>query len=244
LAAQIPTLGANQTSPSDTSAQPARDPAAFNGVLSIGVFLAMFVLGALVNSFMSTGGIYPVPSDSAQHVVEWRTANANTVRITAIFGALAGLAIMWHGAWLAAVVRQRTNNREASLVAFAGGLTAGGFMLFGAMLQWIIESPETLADVPLMRAIDRLIYAVTGPGSVVGFLFLVGASALVLRRTTLLPPWLCTLGVVAGAVSLLALALLVPENGEAFAFVSIGRFPSLLWLLASAILIGRRLRKT
>jgi hypothetical protein len=243
-AAQIPTLGANQAHPGDLSTQPTRDPAPFNGMLSIGIFIGMFVLGALINSFASKGGIYPAPGDSAQHVVEWRTANADTVRITGVVAAFAGLAIMWHGAWLATVVRQRTNNREASLLTFAGGLVAGGFMLFGAMLQWILESPETLADVPLMRAFDRLLFAVAGPGSVVGFLFLAGASALALRGTTLLPAWLSVLGVIAGGLSLLSLLLLVPQGGEGFALVSTGRFPALLWLIAVSILIGRRLRST
>jgi hypothetical protein len=221
-----------------------RDPSPANGLLSIVAFLVMFMLGAVVNSFLSDGGTYPVPDDAATQVLQWRTDNAGTVRLTAVFGALAGLAIIWHGSWLSAVVRERAGSREASLVVFGGGIVAGTFMLFAGMLQWVIESPETLADVPLMRAVDRIIYATSGPGSVVGFLLLVGGAALALRGTALLPSWFTVVGMVAGVVSLLSLALLLPADGSTFGFVSLGRFPSLLWLLATAILLRGRLRRT
>jgi hypothetical protein len=237
-------LSAQSVDRLSSDVSPARDSSPTNGLLSIVAFLAMFMLGAVVNSFLSDGGTYPVPDDTARHVLQWRTDNAGTVRLTAVFGALAGLAIIWHGSWLSAVVRERTNNREASLVVFGGGIVAGAFMLFAGMLQWVIESPETLADVPLMRAVDRVIYATSGPGSVVGFLLLVGGAALALRRTTLLPGWFSVVGMVAGVVSLLSLALLLPADGSTFGFVSLGRFPSLLWLLATAIIIRGRLRRT
>ncbi|GAB1508104.1 DUF4386 family protein [Actinophytocola sp. KF-1] len=215
-----------------------------NGIVSIAAFLAMFILGAIINSFLSDGGTYPVPNDTAEHVLQWRSDNGGSVRITGVAGALAGLAIIWHGAWLSAVVRERTSNREASLVVFGGGIVAGAFMLIAGMLQWVVESPETLSDVPLMRAVDRMIYATSGPGSVVGFLLLVGGAGLALRRTGLVPVWFAWLGVAAGVVSLLSLILLLPEDGSAFGFVSLGRFPSLLWLLAAAVLLNGRLRRT
>src|SRR5690349_14696109 len=117
-----------------------------NGLLSIGFFLAMFVIGALVNSFLSKGGAYPVPDDSVDRVLQWRGDNGGTIRITGVLGSLAALGMMWHGAWLSSVVRYRTGNREASLAVFGGGLVAGTFLLIPGMLQWVIESPETLAD--------------------------------------------------------------------------------------------------
>jgi hypothetical protein len=215
-----------------------------NGLISIGAFLAMFIVGAIINSFLSDGGTYPVPNDTAEHVLQWRSANGGSVRLTGVAGSLAGLAMIWHGAWLSAVVRERTGNREGSLVVFGGGIVAGAFMLIAGMLQWVIESPETLSDVALMRAVDRMIYATSGPGSVVGFVLLVGGAGLVLARTDLLPVWFSRLGVAAGAVSLLSLALLLPEDGSAFGVVSLGRFPSLLWLLAAAVMLNGRLRRT
>jgi hypothetical protein len=233
LSVQSPVAAINETD----------KPAPANGLLSIGFFLAMFILGALINSLLSTGGTYPVPDDTVDRVMQWRTDNGGSVRITGVVGALAGLGLIWHGAWLSTVVRHRTGNREASLVVFAGGMVAGLFMLIAGMLQWVIESPETLSEPALTRAVDRIIYATSGPGSVVGFLFLAGAAALALRRTDLLPPWFSNLGVLAGVVSLVSLSLLLPENGSAFGVVSLGRFPSILWLLATAILVNRKLRR-
>lgn len=215
-----------------------------NGLISIGAFLAMFIVGAIINSFLSDGGTYPVPNDTAEHVLQWRADNGGSVRITGVAGSLAGLAMIWHGAWLSAVVRERTGNREGAQVVFGGGIVAGAFMLIAGMLQWVIESPETLSDAALTRAVDRVIYATSGPGSVVGFLLLVGGAGLVLRGTDLLPTWFSWLGVAAGLVSLLSLALLLPEDGSAFGFVSLGRFPSLLWLLAAAVMLNGRLRRT
>ena len=215
-----------------------------NGLISIGAFLAMFIVGAIINSFLSDGGTYPVPDDTAEHVLQWRSDNGGSVRITGVAGSLAGLAMIWHGAWLSAVVRERTGHREGSLVVFGGGIVAGAFMLIAGMLQWVIESPETLEDVALMRAVDRMIYATSGPGSIVGFLLLVGGAGLLLRRTDLLPTWFSWLGVAAGVVSLVSLTLLLPEDGSAFGFVSLGRFPSLLWLLAAAVMLNGRLRRT
>jgi hypothetical protein len=217
-------------------------PSPVNGLLSIGFFLAMFILGALINSLLSTGGTYPVPDDTVDRVMQWRMDNGSSVRLTGVVGALAGLGLIWHGAWLSTVVRHRTRNREAALVVFGGGMVAGTFMLIAGMLQWVIESPETLAEPALTRAVDRIIYATSGPGSVVGFLFLAGAAGLAFRRTNFLPQWFSILGVAAGVLSLVSLSLLLPEDGSAFGVVSGGRFPAILWLLAAAILINRRLK--
>jgi hypothetical protein len=220
---------------------PARDPAPYTGLLTIGAFLALFVLGAVINSFFAEGGPYPQPSDTAERTVQWRTDNGVAVRFTGVMGFVAGLLLVWHGSWLAAVVARRTNNRQLTQLTFAGGMISGAFLLFGGLLQWIIQSPETLADVPLMRALDRLIFATAGPGSVIGFLLLVGAGAVALRRAGLIPTWLSWAGVVAAGLAPVSLLMLLPEGGELFNLVSLGRFPSLLWLLAIAVIVGRRL---
>lgn len=223
------------------AAVPERAPVPWAGLATLVGFLALFVLGGVINSVLSKGGGYPLPGDPLAEVRQWRAVNGDTVRLTGVIGALGGLLLIWHGSWMSTVVRVRGRDDQLARLSFAGGLIAGLFLLFGGMLQWVVESPDTLGDLPLMGAIDRLIYATTGPGSVVGLALLVGAASVALARSGLIPAWLARIGYAATALALLSLVMLLPEGGETFGFVSPARFPALLWLLATAVLAGRRL---
>jgi Domain of unknown function (DUF4386) len=224
------------TSVVDPATGPAeRGPSARGGVLSSLAYLALLI-GGLVVSVALAKGAYPTPTASPEEILRWRQDNASAVRIAGVALGLSGLALIWYAAWLGAVLR-----RQASLLTFAGGLISGGFLLLSGLLHWVVQRPETLAQVPVMRTLHQLIFVTAGPGFVTGLALLTGASSIALIRARLVPTWLGVTGVAAGALSLVAQLALIPEGEELFGIVPVGRFLTMLWMVAVAVAVGRRL---
>jgi hypothetical protein len=209
-------------------------------VLSSLAYLVL-LLGGLVVSVALAKGSYPTPTASPEEILRWRLDNASGVRIAGATLALSGLALIWYSAWLGAVVGRRAESAAAALLTLAGGLISGGFLLLSGVLHWVVQRPETLEQIPVMRVLHQLIFVTAGPGFVAGLSLLTAASSVALIRARLLPVWLGTIGVIAGVLSLLVLVALIPEGGELFGIIPVGRFLTMLWMVAVAVVVGRRL---
>ena len=224
---------------SGTADRPARGPAALGGLLSALAYLVLLFAGVVFSVALAKGA-YPPPTASVEEILRWRIDNAAVVRIAGVAVGLSGLALIWFAAWLGAVVG-RLGNTSASLLTFAGGLISGGFLLLSSILHWVEQRPETLEQPPLMRTLHQLIFVTGGPGFVAGLTLLSGASSIALIRARLAPVWLGVIGVAASVLSPLALLALIPEGGNLFAVIPVGRFLSMVWMLLLAVIVGRRL---
>lgn len=220
--------------------EPDAAPSASGGVLSALAYLVLLA-GGLVVSVALAKGAYPTPTAGAEEILRWRVDNTAGVRLAGVALGLSGLALIWYSAWLGAVVGRRAENGTASLLAFAGGLISGGFLLLSSVLHWVVQRPETLAQPAIMRMLHQLIFVTGGPGFVAGLTLLTAASSVALVRARLVPGWLGVTGVAAGVLSLLALVALAPEGDQLFGLIPVGRFLAMLWTVAVAVVVGRRL---
>jgi hypothetical protein len=228
----------------DTSSHSPPVPGATTGVLSAAAFLGLFIFGILLNSVFAKG-LYPMPTVPAAETVQYRLDNPGVMRLSGVVNILAGVAAIWYAAWLAAVVGRRSPNGQASWLTFAGGLLSGTFLILSGAMQWVVQRPDVLANEGLTQVVNSLIFVIGGVGVVLGYAGLVGVSSLVLSRAGLIPTWLAAVGVVSGALSLVAAFGLVPEGTELVYLIPLGRFPALIWIgFATGYIIRRRPRLT
>ena len=218
-------------------------PGATSGYVSAIAFLGLFVLGILLNSVFAKG-LYPMPTVPAAETVQYRLDNPEVMRISGVVNVLAGVAAIWFAAWLAAVVGRRSPHGQASWLTFAGGAISGTFLILSGAMQWVVQRPDVLANEGLTQVVNSLIFVIGGVGVVLGYAGLVGVSSVVLLRARLIPTWLAVVGVVSGALSLVAAFGLVPEGTELVYLIPLGRFPALLWIAFAVGFIVRRRRLT
>lgn len=236
-------LLADRESTEDTTPGAPPVPGAATGYLSAIAFLGLFVFGILLNSVFAKG-LYPMPTVPAAETVQYRLDNPEVMRISGVVNVLAGVAAIWFAAWLAAVVGRKAPHGQASWLTFAGGAISGLFLILSGAMQWVVQRPDVLADEGLTQVVNSLIFVIGGVGVVLGYAGLVGVSSVVLLRARLIPTWLATVGVVSGALSLVAAFGLVPEGTELVYLIPLGRFPALLWIAIAVVFIVRRRRLT
>jgi hypothetical protein len=218
-------------------------PGAVTGLLSAFGFLGLFVLGILLNSVFATG-VYPMPTVPAEETVAYRLANGDVMRISGVVNVFAGVAAIWFGAWLAAVVDRKAPGGQAAWLTFAGGAVSGAFLILSGAMQWVVQRPDVLEDELLTHSFNSLIFVIGGVGVVLGYAGLVGVSSLVLVRSGLISKWLAWVGVISGVLSLVAAFGLVPEGTGLVYLIPLGRFPALLWIAVATVSVIRRRRLT
>lgn len=236
-------LLASTGSKQDSAATSPPVPGAATGYLSAAAFLGLFILGILLNSVFAKG-LYPMPTVPASETVQYRLDNPGVMRLSGVVNVLAGVAAIWYAAWLAAVVGRKSPNGQGSWLTFAGGVISGGFLILSGAMQWVVQRPDVLANEGLTQAVNSLIFVIGGVGVVLGYAGLVGVSSLVLVRGGLIPTWLAAVGVVSGALSLVAAFGLVPEGTELVYLIPLGRFPALIWIAIATVFIVKRRRLT
>jgi hypothetical protein len=234
-------LLADRESTEDASPGRSPVPGAATGYLSAIAFLGLFIFGILLNSVFAKG-LYPMPTVPASETVAYRLANPEVMRLSGVVNVLAGVAAIWFAAWLAAVVGRRAPHGQASWLTFAGGLLSGTFLIVSGAMQWVVQRPDVLANEGLTQVVNSLIFVIGGVGVVLGYAGLVGVSSLVLAKAGLIPTWLAGIGVVSGALSLVAALGLVPEGTELVYLIPLGRFPALIWIGIAVVFIVRRRR--
>jgi hypothetical protein len=182
-------------------------------------FLVVCIVGFAV------GGDPKSADEPVNEIVDFYVSNKDSVQISAILAALAGLLLIYFGAHLRGVLHAAGGPGETlSLVAFVGlAIVALAFAIDGTIAFSLAESAEDI-DPTAVQALQALwdndfLPIVLG---VTAFLTATGISAI---RTGVLPAWLGWLMIAlavagltpVGFVTAIASALLVPVLGVVFA---------------------------
>ncbi|OLF17333.1 hypothetical protein [Actinophytocola xanthii] len=206
-------------------------------VVTVGLFLASLVAG-----LVSAGAVYTSPFVDDGDIGEFYAEHTSLVAWVGLLQFAAGLALAVCTATL--VTRLRLLAPEAAArtaTAFAGGLLAGAFLALNGLVQWVMAHPGVTAEPAVRRAMHYLYFGLGGFAHVAAGAVLVGAVALVARRSRLLPVWLTATGLAIAVVSLASGLTFVTE--AATTLIPIGRFAALLWLVAVGFLLPRQRRE-
>ena len=155
----------------------------------------LFLLLVMV-AFAVTGES-PGSDDPTAEVVEYWTGKDTENVVSAVLGALAGVALVWFGASLRdAIARAEGGTGRLAALTFAGTVIAAVGLMTNSALQF--AAAESAGDVPdeVTQSLGVLFAGFFFPMSG-GFALLILASGLAALRTGVLPRWLGWIQVVA-----------------------------------------------
>ena len=180
----------------------------------LGLFLVSLVLGVAF-----TGSVYSSPFVDDGEIARYYAGNAGALRWIAFTQFLSALALLV----FTAAVAERPNTR----LAVAGGYLAAGLLAANALTQWVLTHDDVISSPETRRGFHLLFFGLGGFGHVAAAGVLVAGLCL----TGALPKVLRQIGLVLAVVSMLSLFTFVTES--ATLLIPVGRFPTLLWLVAA-----------
>lgn len=193
-------------------------------------------LGGLISSAILTGGqTFISPFSPAERVADFYHSNPDAVRLASLFqfGSAVPLGIF------AATVYARQLRLGVRVpgpaIGFYGGITASVFLMFSALLGWVLSRPEITTDMTLTHALSFLAFITGGVAYVVGLGLLVAGIAVPALILRLVPRGLAWTGLVIAALSELSFLSLAIEPLQVL--LPLGRFGGLLWLIAVGFLL-------
>lgn len=186
-------------------------------VAVLGLFLVSLVLGAAF-----TGSVYSSPFVDDGEIGRYYAGNAAVLRWIAMSQFLSALALLV----FTSAAADRVEGRPYARMAAAGGYLAAGLLAVNALAQWVLTFDGVLASPETRRGFHLLFFGLGGFGHVAAAGVLVAG----LCFTGVLPQLLRRIGLVLAVVSLLSLLTFVWET--ATLLIPVGRFPTLVWLVA------------
>jgi len=199
-------------------------------LIAVGLAYGVLMLTGVILSIKT-----PPPSAGAATVLAYDRGHQTLLQVAAFFGfgAAAPLAI-----WSATVYRRlRTLGVTApgAVIALSGGLLAAASLALSGLIGWTTAQAAPVAGPGLARALSDLGFAAGAAGFVVPLgLLMAGVSVPALLLGLTPRPWAWFGLVVAAVCELSALVLL---TGALDVTLPIGRFASLIWLVAVSLLL-------
>ncbi len=183
-------------------------------VAMFGLFVVSLLIGVVF-----TGSVYSSPFIDDGEIARYYADNAGALRWIAFTQFLSALALLV----FTATVSERV---PGARIAAAGGYLSAGLLAVNALTQWVLTYDGVIASPEVRRGFHLLFFGLGGFGHVAAGGVMVAGLCL----TGVLPKVLRQIGWVLAALSLLSLLTFVTE--AATLLIPIGRFPSLLWLVA------------
>jgi hypothetical protein len=200
--------------------------------------VAPFMLSLLVGLVFG-GRVYASPFASDDTLHGYFAGHHTLVQVVAFlqFGSAIGLGVLSCLLW--SRLRELAPDAAAARHAVAvGGGVAASFLALNALIQWVLSHSEVNAQPALVKALSYLFWTLGGAAHTAWLGLLVGGASLVALRLRLLPHWLAIAGLV--VTGLAELSLLTLLTTRVVAFIPLGRFPALLWLVVASVLLSRR----
>jgi hypothetical protein len=206
------------------------------GVLAA-VSTALFVGGLFIAAGVAHG-FPPGPGASASSIAAYAVQHATSNRISAVFTFGSAVPLAIYAATANARLHALGVRAPGATIALAGGLLASGFLALSGLCSWVLCQPGIAADNTVTRAISDLEFATGGPAHVVLLGLLVAGIAVPATILGLLPRPLAVAGLVLAAVC--ELSSLTLATSVLFPLLPVGRFASLVWLIAAGFALPRR----
>jgi hypothetical protein len=202
-------------------------------LLLVLVYLALMVAGA-----SRITAAFDIPQGSANQAAAYIAKNGWSIQWGSFFelGSAIPLAVFI----ATAISRLRFLGVRAAgeLIGLSGGMIAVVMLFLSALASWSLTRPGVAEATGAVRALQALSFAGGGPGFVVPFGLFVAGVSVTAGLHKLMPRWLMWLGIfIAVACELATLTLLDFRAGY---FIPVGRFLSIVWMIAVAITLPTR----
>jgi hypothetical protein len=212
-------------------------------VVSAIVSSALFVVSVALVA--ANGKLYGSPfAEQDPNIAQLYADNSSLVQLVAFleFASAIALAVFTAAVWarLRALVPPFAT---PTYIAVGGGILASTFMGLSALVQWSLSHTSVSSDGAVRHAFEYLFFGLGGFGHVAGLALLVAGVSIPAMLTRLVPRWYGIVSLVVAAAGLLSTLTFLTEAAPASALIPLGRFPTFLWLIATAFFLRRGFRR-
>lgn len=196
-------------------------------VLSL-IYLAFLVLGG-----SRVSASFHIPLDTPEKAIAFVAASGGAIKWGSFFELASAIPLAIFMAVTVSRLRFLGIRAAGESIAFLGGTLAVGMLILSSLSTWSLTRPGIAGAAGAVHALQALGFIGGGPGFVVPLgLFLAGVSvAAGLHK--LVPRWVMWLGIVVAVACELASFTLV--NFTAGYLIPVGRFISILWMIAVSL---------
>jgi hypothetical protein len=192
------------------------------------IYLAFLVLGA-----SRVSASFHIPLDSASNAVAYVAASGGSIKWGSFFELASAMPLCVFIAATTSRLRFLGVRAAGESIAFLGGIIATMMLMLSALSTWSLTRPGVAGAAGAVHALQALGFIGGGPGFVVPLgLFLAGVS-LTAGIPRFVPRWVMWLGIVTAVACELASFTLV--NFTAGYFIPVGRFISIIWMIAVSL---------
>lgn len=195
--------------------------------------------GILVSAVLA--GPFPSPFAAPGTVERYLTAEPVAVRALGVLAFASAVPLAIYAATVSARLRQLGVTAPGATIALVGGSLAAGSLALSGLLLWTLSRPAVAASRPLVRALHDLAFLTGGVGCVVFLGLLVAGVAVPGLLLGLLPRPLAWAGL--GVALLAELSTLSLIWTPLAVLLPIARFPGLVWLVVTGIVLPHRRRR-
>lgn len=201
----------------------------------------VFSLAGLAVVTFTRGMPFPVPWDPGATIAAYFADHATAVMVAASLQFAAAVLLGLFAATFVSRLHFLGAQEAGVHIALTGSVVAVSTMALSAIVLWVSALPVVAEDVPVIRALYYLAYALGGVGFTVPLgLFVLGAS-LPAGARALLPRWLVAFGLGIGACGEVSWFTLIWP--AVLFLVPLTRFGGAVWLLAAGLLLPRSLMR-
>jgi hypothetical protein len=199
-------------------------------------FVVTFSASALAGP-LSGGGTFPSPYSHAGVIERYFPANHTATGVAALFLLMAATALVFFSAIVWSRLSFLAPNVPGPAIAAFGGVSAAALLAVSGSLEWLLSRPDVTSQPGLVRMLDDAVFVTAGPAhdGALGMLVVgVAVTTWFVRRT---PRWLSIVGAVIAIVDVVSTLSLLTSSLTPL--VPVGRFASMIWLVAISVLLPR-----
>lgn len=202
-------------------------------------FVTLFIASLLPGPLLGAGPM-PSPFSDIGTIQLYFTNNLAASQISGFLQFDAAIALAIFTAVTCSRLQYFAPRVPGPIIGLIGGVLASTFLGINGLLQWVIGQPGVTEQLGITRTIQFLFFVLGGPAHTSTIALLIAGIAVTAAFLTLLPRWLCTLGVAIAAISLLSLLTMVLE--PLAPLIPVSRFTSMAWLITASIMLPRTRR--
>lgn len=192
-------------------------------------YVALAIAGVVVPPLMAGEAAY----SSDAHLLSFYRNHGAAAHASAFFTLASAVPLVIWAAVASARLRALGFDVPGRMIALVGGTVAAGLLAVSGAVPLALAQPHAADSLPVLKAMSGLGFAAGGPGFVsFSALLLLGVSIPTLLGR-LVPVWISWFGLAIAGISTIA-TLAVAFAGLDF-LLPIGRFGSMIWLIAIAV---------
>jgi hypothetical protein len=207
------------------------------GILAI-LFALLFNTGlSFVISLSGTPPYFPGPWEPAHTIATYFQNQPHDVLMCSFFQFISAVPLGLFAVTVASRLRFLGNKAVGPYIAMFGGIMTAINLALSASILWAMAYPGIAQEVPVLRALYYMDFAIGGIGYSVPLGLLIAGIAVSAGLMKLLPKWLVVIGLlIAFAGEASCLSMVFPKL---LALIPLTRFPGFIWLIIAGFMLPR-----